>query len=128
MSIFYWCRASKKICRPTYLQFWASYNEKYGTNYLEEHQNLSSYTGYSEMLYFPYKENWNNCSGYWLASPDSGNDAGVGCVDVKGNVSSGNYVDMSSYYGTGLGVRPLVELPDGIKTKKESDGLWTFTK
>ncbi len=94
---------------PTLEQFWASYNGKYGTNYSAESQELSSHTGYSNILYFPHTSSWNSIDVYWLASSYSSNANNVEGVAYDGSVRN-------RWYGhTIVGVRPLVKLPASAK-------------
>ena len=90
---------------PTLAQFWASYNQKYGTEYSGEYQPLASHIGYNDLVYFPHKESWNGTNGIWLASPSSTYGDRIEYVFYNGNVY------FSKNNDTTLGIRPLIKLP-----------------
>ena len=70
---------------------------------------MSATTGYGDTLYYPHTAAYNNCYGYWLASPSAchGNSE----VYVRCNGS----VDYDSCGNADYGVRPVVCLPSGIR-------------
>lgn len=96
---------------PTKEQFWASFNAVYGTDISDDrdYTNLSSYEGYSNTLYFPHKEKWNNTIAYWLASVNPKVDNQLMLVFSGGLV----YDNVANY--TSSGIRPLVCLPSNAK-------------
>ncbi len=56
---------------------------------------MSAKDGYQDELYYPHKEAYNDCYGYWLASPSA---SGVGYemnVDYPGAVSYGYYYNFN---------------------------------
>ncbi len=120
------------------LKMWvASWNQKYSTTTLytprDEHGyhigNSSSTTstvydvsgdtggGYSDTLYFPYREGKANCSGYWLASPSAS-----GSTKVM-SVTYGGIVRFHSYDDANRGVRPVVSLPSNIPATSNTDSV-----
>ena len=104
----------------------ASYNEKYGTNL--EYADLpylyidaDSSKGV-DTLYMPHPGNgYNECYGYWLASPYAGTPSGVW------NVYYGGYVDYDRYTSTAYGVCPVVSLPSDIQVTKNGT-VWTVVQ
>ena len=84
--------------------------------------DISSYAGYTNTdykstLYFPHKDGYDDCDGYWVASPSAYETFSVLGVSYYGDVYY-NYYD--SYY---LGVRPLVCLKSNIQATKVGD-IW----
>ena len=75
--------------------------------------NLIGKEGYNNKLYYPYTSNYNNCYGYWLASPSAGNGDFVLYVYYGGTVNCNNY------YLSSLGLRPVVSLNSGITVNAE---------
>ena len=135
-----WADANNVIGSPT-LEMWiASWNKKYttetntadklycnkasSTGYYVGTTNeptstyigsdvMSAKAGYQDELYYPHRSGYNNCYGYWLASPsadDSSYEMYVGC---SGHVNYYGY--NANYYG----VRPLVHLKSGVKVKPQ---------
>ena len=70
--------------------------------------DYSSKEGYNNTLYYPHQEEFDNCYGYWLASPSAGNESRVMGVYYYGDV----YFD--DYNGGSLAFRPVVSLPSNI--------------
>ena len=82
--------------------------------------SLNSYTGYSNTLYYPHTVGYNNCSGYWLASPSA-------CR--KGTIMSLHCEDKLTFYDyneTTISVRPLVRLQYGVNLTTENAGTCDF--
>ena len=74
---------------------------------------MSAKAGYQDELYYPHRSGYNNCYGYWLASPSAyRSNYGMG-VNYSGSVD--NYY----YNGYSYGVRPLVHLKSGVKVKPQ---------
>ena len=106
----------------------ASYNEKYGTSlnytslpYLRTNPSDSSSS--IDTLYMPHPESsgYNDCYGYWLASPYAGDAFSVWYVRYIGNVNYGDYS------GPGRGVCPVVSLPSDIQVTKNGT-VWTVVQ
>ena len=82
-----------------------------GTQSYGDYVSLSSESGYSDTLYFPYKNNTaengnaNKADGYWLASPGGG-DANYVCL-VHRNGHVGCIYDYNDVY---LCARPVVSI------------------
>lgn len=91
--------------------------------------SMKTTSGYEDTLYYPHTSSYDNCDGYWLASPSGGNSYGnyvhVMNVNRDGDVSDNYYNSGSSSYYK-YGVRPVVCLPSGIKGTKGQDGIWTI--
>lgn len=132
-------KAEKAIGSPTVEMWMDSWNARYPGDkvyrkaststsypgyYVGTGENPSSYyiessvmnkkEGYNNKLYYPHTSSFNSCNGYWLASPSaiSGGNL-VLLVNCNGDVSN-NY-----YYGSNLGVRPVVSLNSGITVNAE---------
>ena len=106
----------------------ASYNEKYGTNlkytsypYLRTNPNDSSSS--IDTLYMPHPGagGYNDCYGYWLASPHAAPTNYVWYVFCDGFVNDGDY-----YYSP-IGVCPVVSLPSDIQVTKNGT-VWTVVQ
>ena len=70
--------------------------------------DYSSKEGYNNTLYYPHQEEFDNCLGYWLASPSASDVYDVMDVDYYGSV-------INDYYGgSSLAFRPVVSLPSNI--------------
>ena len=80
----------------------------------------SEIQGYSDTLYFPHTTSFNNCHGYWLASP--GSDGSMQeCVfrALYTDIGQGNL-----HIGHAYALRPLICLPAGVEGAKGEDGVW----
>ena len=85
--------------------------------------------GFKDSLYYPHGNtiedlwnSWNDCSGYWLASPSTIGSYDVLFVDYYGDVLGGAYYSNFKY-----GVRPVVSLSSGVKgTATTTDGITTW--
>ncbi len=135
------------IGSPTVEMWMASWNQKY-TDTLAFDANTYGYRvgltegslntyirstamqakqGFKDSLYYPHgntsRNSWNDCYGYWLASP-------VPAVGDTGNVMyvfCNGYVSSTNYNYSNLGVRPVVSLSSGIKgTATTTDGITTW--
>ena len=99
----------------------ASYNEKYGTSFvytkwpsLRTKPNDSSSP--IDTLYMPHPgSSYDNCKGYWLASPFSNN-----YPDYVWFVASSGIFDDYPYNRTDYGVCPVVSLPSDMQATKTS--------
>ena len=69
--------------------------------------------GYSNKLYYPHTSIYNNCFGYWFASPSASSSDTVLAVSYSGYM--GNY----RYNNSNLGVRPVVSLNSEITVNAE---------
>ena len=136
------------IGSPTIEMWMASWNEKYedtlafdsdnagyGFKVGKTEDSLGSGIAYLDMqmkdgwrntLYYPHTGGaWNNCEGYWLASPSSASGHFIITIKNNGAISS-NY-----YYNNGYvkyGVRPVVCLKTGISAEKDENGVWQLDK
>ena len=113
----------------------ASWNKKYPENklytntnstgyYVGTSENPTSHTvdmmstpGFQDELYYPHRETWNSCYGYFLASPS-----------VHGNnhemyVSSVGAIGLINYYDRFCGVRPLVHLRSNVRIKPQGENF-----
>ena len=70
--------------------------------------DYSSNEGYNNTLYYPHQEEFDNCYGYWLASPSAH------YVDYLIYVYYYGYVDYNGYSLIGVAFRPVVSLPSDI--------------
>lgn len=106
---------------PTIEQFWASYNEKYGTDFSGKKNFQPADSGYNDKLYCRYDIGMGTCAGYRLtsANPSERNDTYV--------VTYNHCLSSYTYYWQQDGVRPLVCLPKNIKVTKGDDGKWIFS-
>jgi len=81
--------------------------------------NVSSSSGYNDILYFPHKTYWNGVWSMWLATP-----SGVGPqYIVLGSGAAGGLVGTSTEYpytSFERGLRPIVRLPLGVNTTSTS--------
>ena len=134
------------IGSPTVEMWMASWNQKYtdtlvfdanttGYNVGLTEGSLSNYIdgskmqakqGFKDSLYYPHgntsENSWNDCYGYWLASPSASSTDHVMNVCCNGDVFISNHYDDSIY-----GVRPVVSLSSGIKgTATTTDGITTW--
>ena len=91
--------------------------------------DMQTKQGFKDSLYYPHGNtiedlwnSWNDCSGYWLASPSTIGSYDVLFVDYYGDVLGGAYYSNFKY-----GVRPVVSLSSGIKgTATTADGVTTW--
>lgn len=81
-------------------------------SYYIENSVMDQKEGYNNKLYYPHTLDYNNCFGYWIASPSSIIGA-VLRVARDGNV----YFYDPRY--SGLGIRPVVSLNSGITVNAE---------
>ena len=135
-----WADANNVIGSPT-LEMWiASWNKKYTTEtntadklYCNKASSTGYYigttneatstyigsdvmsvkVGYQDKLYYPHTSLYNNCYGYWLASPSADGSGGEMGVRYNGSVG-GSGCDSDNY-----GVRPLVHLKASMKLKPQ---------
>lgn len=142
-------KGATAIGGPTLEMYIASWNEKYPNNllycnnststgyYVGEVNNPTSYnidmsskTGYSDTLYYPHTSAYNDCKGYWLASPSADYNVRVDdysyimTVLCDGNIYG--WSNRSNYHL--IGVRPVVCLPSGITGKQGIDRVWNIIK
>ena len=136
------------IGSPTVEMWMASWNQKYTdtlafdantigyrvrltkeglTSYIDyiDYSKMQAKPGFKDSLYYPHgntsENSWNDCYGYWLASPSAFNANCVMCVYCDGSVGS---IYCNDNY---CGVRPVVSLSSGIKgTATTTDGVTTW--
>ena len=93
-----------------------------------ERVDMSSKMGYLDTLYYPHTTTYDNCKGYWLASPSAtwtiqvGDESYLMSVTCDGQVNS--WSNFFSYHM--LGIRPLVCLPSGTTLTQEANGIWSI--
>ena len=75
-------------------------------------------SGYDDTLYFPYKETYEGCSGYFLASP-SANQYNLSS-DLKG-ISPSGIIGNCEYNSSHYGIRPVVALKSNVTIQYETD-------
>ena len=75
-------------------------------------------SGYDDTLYFPYKDSYEGCSGYFLASP-SANQYNLSS-DLKG-ISPSGIIGNCEYDSSHYGIRPVVELKSNVTIQYEND-------
>ena len=91
--------------------------DKPETNRLDKISTLDS-NGYNDTLYFPHKETYEGCSGYYLASP-SANTFNLG-GDLKG-ISPQGIIGNVTYDSCRDGIRPVVALKSNVTIQYESE-------
>lgn len=85
--------------------------------------NVSGDVAYNDSLYFPHKANFNNCDGYWLASPSA-----YGKNDLVYSRYNGGLVHEAHNYGF-VGVRPVVFLPSKVKAVwDDTANMWMIER
>ena len=84
-------------------------------------ENWPGYTDSDEksLMYFPHKTQYNNCLGYWLASPSASNYKNVLGISSSGNIAYNDYIIV--FYA----IRPIVTLKPDIFGEK-ADGVWNL--
>lgn len=84
-------------------------------------------TGYADTLYYPHKEKYEGCQGYWLSSPAATN-AIVKCTMIVH--CDGSLVGSTTASAAGWipGVRPLVSLPSDVVGIQDENGVWHISK
>lgn len=81
-----------------------------------DEDNMIEFTGFNitDSLYFPHTEIYDNCSGYWLASPAGTNTDGNGVYSVDDS----EYVGDGYYTWSGgfevFSLRPIIRLPRSV--------------
>ena len=108
---------AKVIGSPTVELLMSSYNTKNETElvYTDYPKLDSTTTDYD--LYVPHISNYENCLGYWLASPYEESS------DYLWLVFSSIGVDVRNYAITSIGVRPVITLPTNLVVELV-DGVW----
>ena len=106
---------------PTVELLMSSYNTKNGTNLnYTSSLNLDSTTE-DYNLYVPHTSIYENCYGYWLASPFEASSLCVMSVGYRGAVS------YSPGSNTSYCARPVVSLSSNISCSY-ADGVWTVSQ
>ncbi|MBO4292972.1 MAG: Ig-like domain-containing protein [Clostridia bacterium] len=67
-----------------------------------------------DKLYFPHRKAWNDCSGYWLASPSAYGDSKVVYAACGGAVGNNGNMGGSSYDSNKYSIRPVICLPSSV--------------
>ena len=106
------------------------YNVKYNTtseNWLyvtgDQSKAPASSTLDKYKTFFPHSAIYQNCYGYWLASPSAIGNNSLMSVHCDGSV--GNYY----YFSTAFGVRPVVCLGSGVSLVESAEtGKYTLSK
>ena len=71
--------------------------------------------GTTYKTFFPHTRSYDDCVGYWLASPSADDDRFLLDIHYTGAVACANYT-------AGLGVRPIVCLQSGVQLTETSKG------
>ena len=87
--------------------YYVGLTENPGTYYLDYHV-MQAKEGYNNTLYYPHQEVFDNCYGYWLASPSAGGVNSAIYVDYDG------YVSGNDYDSNHVAFRPIISLPSSI--------------
>ena len=91
-----------------------------------EYVTVSTDAGYGDSLYFPHSDRpyglWNDCWGYWFASPAAGDSTLVRCIYSRG------YLDCYDYDDIRFGLRPVVFLPSNVNAVQDENGIWQIIK
>lgn len=90
--------------------------DKPETTRIDEISTLDN-NGYNDTLYFPHKETYEGCSGYFLASP-SANELDMSS-DLKG-ISPQGRIGNCKYDSSHYGIRPVVALKSNVTIQYES--------
>ena len=69
---------------------------------------MSTTTGYSDALYYPHTSSYEECGGYWLASPSGSSDSDMMRVHSNGSL------DYNSNGNAYFAFRPVICLPSSI--------------
>lgn len=137
---------AEAIGTPTLEMFIASWNAKgYPTLYCNNSTSIGYYVGTSDKpegigvtiaitgsrddsLYFPHTDYFEDCYGYWLASPSAYGSSGsdLAAIIYSHKIGKNSYNNNYYYSVRGASVRPVVCLPSGIKGSKDADGVWTI--
>ena len=80
----------------------------------------SDIQGYADSLYYPHSTPYNNCSGYWIASPSNSSNVSLMAITYKG------YITFGGYYDNSLASRPVVCLPNNVHGTLGTEGIWTI--
>ncbi len=88
-------------------------SENYSKNYIV----MDEKDGYNDTLYYPYKEEYQSCKGYWLASPQAEKGDYIMYVDCTGAITRSYY--NSNRYNS---VRPVVSLKSTVELIPGSGG------
>ena len=74
----------------------------------EYYASISETTGYQDTLYYPHKSKWNECYGYWLASPSAVSDSSIMNINCSG------YIYYAESATADYAARPVVCLPSSV--------------
>ena len=107
---------------PTVELFMSSYNTKNKTELLYKDMPRLDITIKDYNLYVPHTSVYEECEGYWFASPLENTSSNLWRVTRGGAVSYYDQFDCNAY-----GARPVVSLPSNILCSYEN-GVWTVSK
>ena len=79
-------------------------------------EDMSASTGYNDTLYYPYTSEYENCHGYWIASPAFYNEDRLVYINYDGHIAH------SPYNGYTLGFRPVICLQSDVAIEKDGEG------
>ncbi len=83
-------------------------------------------TGYNDTLYFPHQgEEFSDCLGYWLASPNANNEAQL--MSVFYYYDDDIYITSNYYTYYFLGMRPVVSLKSTLTATQNTSGVWELS-
>ena len=122
-SVYAGEHAEYAIGGPSIELFIKSFNEKYGTSYTTQAENVSGYSKVGQLIKTrePYViTDYSNAYGMWIASPSSDNINSILYVFRDGMIDPGD-VRTST-----LGFRPVVCLKSETELEKNDDGSYTI--
>ena len=108
---------------PTTTGYFISTSDK-GTSTYIDGSVIQKYAGWKNTLYYPHPSTnsaWNNCYGFWLASPSANYASGVMYVYYNG------YITRDGYSISSLSLRPVVYLPESVSITKGSNNKWNIS-
>lgn len=135
---------AEAIGTPTLEMFMASWNANgYPTLYCNNSTSIGYYVGKADKpgdidvaigtdgsrdgsLYFPHTNYFENCYGYWLASPSAYSGSYLVAIINSHMIDKNSYNNNYYYDVRGASVRPVVCLPSKTKGEQGVEGLWTI--
>ena len=133
---------AEAIGTPTLEMFMASWNANgYPTLYCNNSTSIGYYVGNKDKpenigvaigtdgsrdgsLYFPHTDYFEDCYGYWLASPSAYTSGDLVTIICFHEIGKNSYDNNYYYRVRGASVRPIVCIPSKIKGEKDANGVW----